>query len=89
MCAGRDSVKGRKARNDVAPRAPVPQEVRDADFVHRLEEQLVRDRAFFDIDSLRHDFQALDSNRSGEISKETVSKNTLCSLFCLYYVEVR
>ncbi|XP_025084154.1 echinoderm microtubule-associated protein-like 2 isoform X3 [Pomacea canaliculata] len=68
---GRDSVKGRKARNDVAPRAPVPQEVRDADFVHRLEEQLVRDRAFFDIDSLRHDFQALDSNRSGEISKET------------------
>ncbi|KAK7481473.1 hypothetical protein BaRGS_00027324, partial [Batillaria attramentaria] len=74
---GRDSVKARRKRTDLEHRPQVPQEKRDSDFLRRIEELLIRDQAFFDIDTLRTEFQSWDNHRSGNIKSDTVPKTML------------
>ncbi|XP_076458557.1 77 kDa echinoderm microtubule-associated protein-like [Babylonia areolata] len=66
----RDSVKARRKRNDLSSRPPMSHEKKDADFLARIESQLIRDQVFFDIDMLRTEFQSADSHRTGKIKAE-------------------
>ncbi|XP_070177890.1 uncharacterized protein [Littorina saxatilis] len=67
---GRDSVKARRKRNDLTSRPQMSQEKRDADFLSRIEAQLIRDQTFFDIDTLRAEFQQADTHRTGKVKME-------------------
>ncbi|XP_048236766.1 echinoderm microtubule-associated protein-like 2 isoform X1 [Haliotis rufescens] len=69
---GRDSVKARLMRNDLTSKQEMSKEQRDYDFLCRLEDLLIQDRTFFDIEVLRKDFQGKDTNRTGKIGRETV-----------------
>ncbi|XP_041356137.1 echinoderm microtubule-associated protein-like 2 isoform X2 [Gigantopelta aegis] len=68
----RDSVKARRLRNDLSAHADVSLEKQDAEFLRRIEEMLIKNKVFFDIDALRKDFQSWDSTRTGKIAKESI-----------------
>lgn len=60
------------SRNDLTPKLDTNQEEKDADLLNRLEDLLVKDNTFFDIDTLREAFQAKDKQKTGKISSDEV-----------------
>ncbi|GFO14449.1 echinoderm microtubule-associated protein-like 1 [Plakobranchus ocellatus] len=67
---GRDSVKARNKRNDLETKQAMSVDQIDKDFLKRLEELLVREHKYFDIDMLRTEFSKWDHHRLGKIDKE-------------------
>lgn len=67
------------SQNNEDSRQETPREERDADYLHRLEEQLVLDQSFFDLEELQKSFQEKDKNNTGRISKEEVNVNNKTS----------
>ena len=59
-------------RNDLEPHLDTNQEEKDADLLRRLEELLVKDNAYFDIDILRGAFQLKDKHKTGKITNDEV-----------------
>ena len=78
--AGRDSVRARQKQREVTSQAHVTADMRDADFLSRIEAQLIRDRSFFDMDVLRNECQMADHARTGNISVDSVSIDSMCML---------
>ncbi|CAC5425874.1 EML1_2 [Mytilus coruscus] len=70
--SGRDSVMAMRLRNDLEPHKDTNQEEKDADLLRRLEELLVKDNTFFDIEALRLAFQLKDKQKTGKISNDEV-----------------
>ncbi|XP_076105646.1 echinoderm microtubule-associated protein-like 2 [Mytilus galloprovincialis] len=70
--SGRDSVMAMHLRNDLEPHMDTNPEEKDADLLRRLEELLVKDNTFFDIESLRLAFQLKDKQKTGKISNDEV-----------------
>lgn len=70
--SGRDSVMAMQLRNDLAPHLDTNQEDKDADLLRRLEELLVKDNTYFDIETLREAFQLKDKQKTGKILTDEV-----------------
>ncbi|XP_059149817.1 echinoderm microtubule-associated protein-like 2 isoform X1 [Physella acuta] len=67
---GRDSIKARQKRNDLEAKQSLTVEQVDADFLRRLEDLLIKDQTYFDIDLLRTEFSKWDQHRIGKMAKE-------------------
>ena len=78
---GRDSVMAMHLRNDLEPHMDTNPEEKDADLLRRLEELLVKDNTFFDIEALRLAFQLKDKQKTGKISNDEVTKWFYTSFF--------
>lgn len=65
-------------RNDLEPHLDTNQEDKDADLLDRLEDLLVKDNTYFDIETLRAAFQLKDKQKTGKILNDEASTFSVC-----------
>ncbi|XP_062585319.1 echinoderm microtubule-associated protein-like 2 [Saccostrea cucullata] len=70
--SGRDSVVALQRRNDQETKAEMTSEERDADLIQRLEQLLIDNLEYFDIEALRQNFRSIDKDKSGKIRRKEV-----------------
>jgi hypothetical protein len=59
-------------RNDLETQAEVTSEERDADLILRLEQLLIDNQGYINIEALRENFQITDYDKSGKIDRNEV-----------------
>jgi len=65
-------------RNDLEPHLDTNQEDKDADLLDRLEDLLIKDNTYFDIETLRAAFQLKDKQKTGKILNDEASTISVC-----------
>ena len=65
-------------RNDLEPHLDTNQEDKDADLLDRLEDLLIKDNTYFDIETLRAAFQLKDKQKTGKILNDEASTFSVC-----------
>lgn len=65
-------------RNDLEPHLDTNQEDKDSDLLDRLEDLLVKDNTYFDIETLRAAFQLKDKQKTGKILNDEASTFSVC-----------
>ncbi|XP_067943293.1 echinoderm microtubule-associated protein-like 2 [Watersipora subatra] len=71
---GRDSVRARQLLGDRRHYNQISEEAKDADFLRRIEEQLVQCQHYFELESYRAGCLRLDTSRTGRLSLDQMKQ---------------
>ena len=84
---GRDSVMALQRRNDLETQPEMTSEEKDADLLQRLEDLLIENQGYFNVESLRESFQKTDKEKAGKLnSKEVFQFDNLMTYNVWLYV---
>ncbi|XP_078329786.1 echinoderm microtubule-associated protein-like 4 [Crassostrea virginica] len=72
MKSGRDSVMALQRRNDLETQPEMTLEEKDADLLQRLEDLLIENQGYFNVESLRESFQKTDKEKAGKLNSKEV-----------------